>query len=261
MPLLVFAGKYGIIPTMKLKNLFSKKDMGNADAREIIRGNRIEAGPLTIADMERVIKNRESVALAELDRGYQLIKKYPRTVSILGSARFAPTDKYYKHAESVARRIVTELKYAIVTGGGPGIMEAANKGAYEANGVSIGFTIQLPKEQKTNPYVNASADFKYFFNRQTLLFFAAEAYIYYPGGFGTFDELFSLVTSIQTKKIQRTPVILVGSEFWMPFMKVIKQKLFVENSTIGEEDMSIYTVVDSEDEIINIIKKAPYRQE
>lgn len=140
-------------------------------------------------------------------------------------------------------------------------MEAANKGAYEAKGVSLGFNIRLPKEQKTNPYVTASVDFQYFFDRQTIMFFAAEAYVYYPGGFGTFDELFSLVTSIQTKKIGPAPVILVGSEFWMPFMKVIKQKLFVENNTIGEEDMNIYTVVDTEDEILDIIRKAPYRQE
>ncbi len=235
--------------------------MGVSEDREIVRDNHIEAGPITIAKMEMVIKNREKITLAELDRGYALIKKYPRTISILGSARFAQNSKYYKHAESTAKRIVTELKYAIVTGGGPGIMEAANKGAFEAGGVSIGFTIELPKEQKTNPYVTETADFQYFFDRQTLLFFAAEAYVYYPGGFGTFDELFSLVTSIQTNKIERTPVILVGSEFWMPFMKVIKQKLFVENSTIGEEDMNIYTVVDTEDEIIDIIKAAPYRQE
>ena len=246
---------------MKLKNLFSKKDMWNPEDREIIRGNRIEAGPITIQEMEKVIKDRQAVSIAELDRGYALIKKYPRTVSILGSARFSPADKYYKHAESTARKIVTDLKYAVVTGGGPGIMEAANKGAYEAKGVSLGFNIRLPKEQKTNPYVTASVDFQYFFDRQTIMFFAAEAYVYYPGGFGTFDELFSLVTSIQTKKIGPAPVILVGSEFWMPFMKVIKQKLFVENNTIGEEDMNIYTVVDTEDEILDIIRKAPYRQE
>jgi len=237
--------------------MFSK----NTGDKEIVRDNRIEAGPITIKEMEKVIKNREKIALTELDKGYALIKKYPRSVSILGSARFDPNSKYYKNAESLAGKIVRELKYAVVTGGGPGIMEAANKGAYEAGGVSIGFTIQLPKEQKTNPYVTESADFQYFFDRQTLLFFAAEAYIYYPGGFGTFDEFFSLVTSIQTKKIQKTPVILVGSEFWVPFMDLVKQKLFVENNTIGEEDMDIYTIVDSEDEIIDIIKKSPYRQE
>ncbi len=233
----------------------SKKD------QEIITDNHIEAGPITVKQMERVIKNREKIALAELDKGYSLIKKYPRSVSILGSARFKPGSVYYKHAESLAGKIVKELKYAVVTGGGPGIMEAANKGAYEAKGVSIGFTIKLPKEQIINSYLTEMANFQYFFDRQTIMFFSAEAYVYYPGGFGTFDELFSLVTSIQTKKIQRTPVILVGSEFWMPFMKVIKQKLFMENSTIGEEDMSIYKIVDSEDEIIDIIRKAPYRQE
>ena len=245
---------------MKLKNLFSKKDMWNPEDRRSSgephrgwtdhhtrngKGHQRPAGSLHCGTGSRLCS----------DQKISPDSQYTRL------STFSPADKYYKHAESTARKIVTDLKYAVVTGGGPGIMEAANKGAYEAKGVSLGFNIRLPKEQKTNPYVTASVDFQYFFDRQTIMFFAAEAYVYYPGGFGTFDELFSLVTSIQTKKIGPAPVILVGSEFWMPFMKVIKQKLFVENNTIGEEDMNIYTVVDTEDEIIDIIRKAPYRQE
>ncbi|MBU6370814.1 MAG: TIGR00730 family Rossman fold protein [Patescibacteria group bacterium] len=245
---------------IKFKNPFSKKESVDGN-REIVRGNRITAGPATIRQIEETVRGTEKTMLTELSRGYDLIKKYPRSVSILGSARLARDNKYYKHAESLARRIVKELKYAVVTGGGPGIMEAANKGAYEAGGASIGFTIELPKEQQTNKYVTESADFEYFFSRKTLLFFAAECYIYYPGGFGTLDELFSVIGAIQTGKMPRTPVILVGKAFWQPLMDLIQEKLLVENHTIDDTDMSICTITDSEDQIIATIKNAPYRQE
>ncbi len=237
-----------------------KKDSGKIIDQEIKHGNHIDAGFITVKQVEHVIKNMEKTMLEELDRGYNLIKQYPRSVSILGSARFNKESKYYKHADKLAHRIVTELKYTVVTGGGPGIMEAANKGAFDAGGASIGFTIELPKEQHTNKYVTASADFNYFFSRKMLLFFSAETYIFYPGGFGTFDELFTMVASIQTKKIEPVPIILVGTEYWQPLLDVIKQKLLTENNTIDAKDMDIFTLTDSEDEIITIIKDAPYRQ-
>ncbi len=239
---------------MIFKNIFSKKE-------DVEIGNKIYAGTITRRKMERIIKAREKISGEEFDRGYNIIKKYPRSVSILGSARFKEGNKYYTHAHSLAGRIVKELKYAVVTGGGPGIMEAANKGAFEANGVSLGFTIQLPEEQDTNKYVTDFVEFKYFFSRKTLIFFAAESYVYYPGGFGTLDELFEIITLIQTKKITRTPVILVGSEFWTPILALMKQKLLIENNTINIEDLDIPRIVDSEDEIIKIIKNAPYRDE
>ncbi len=225
----------------------------------IVNGKQIESGPLTRKKMEDVIKNIEQITSDELDLGYNLIKKYPKSVSILGSARFDENNKYYKHARSLAYRIANELSYAVVTGGGPGIMEAANRGAFEAGGVSLGFTIKLPKEQNTNPYVTEYVGFEYFFTRKTLLFFNAESYIYYPGGFGTFDEFFGIVTLIQTKKINKTPVILVGSEFWKPILDQIEEKLSKENKTINAEDVEIYKMVDSEDEILEIIKNAPPR--
>jgi len=245
---------------MNLKKIFSKKNCGENDL-EIKHGNRIDAGPVTRKKMEELIKRREKISGKEFDEGYNLIKKYPRSVSILGSARFGKDNKYYKHAESLSRRIVKELGYAVVTGGGPGIMEAANKGAYEADGASLGFVIKLPKEQKINDYLTDYVIFEYFFSRKTLLFFAAESYVYYPGGFGTFDELFEILTLIQTHKINKTPVILVGKEFWIPFLELFKEKLALVNHTINIEDTKIYKIVDSEDEIIDIIKKAPYRQE
>ncbi|MFA7252624.1 MAG: TIGR00730 family Rossman fold protein [Candidatus Paceibacterota bacterium] len=220
-----------------------------------------ENEPLTIRQIDKIIKRRMRTADAEFSQGYDLIKKYPRSVSILGSARFKSDNIYYKQAESLGRRIATELKYVVVTGGGPGIMEAANKGAYEAGGVSLGFNIKLPKEQEPNKYLTDYVDFEYFFSRKTILFYSAETYIYYPGGFGTMDELFEILTLIQTGEIPRVPVILVGREFWEPLMATIKEELLTDNNTIDLKDTYIYKIVDTEDEIIDIIKKAPLRQD
>jgi len=233
---------------MNIKNLFKKSPAK-------------VAGPITHSELSQLIINRLYTANDEFVRGYDLIKKYPRSVSILGSARFKPDNHYYKQAESLGRRIVKELNYTIVTGGGPGIMEAANKGAFEAGGKSIGFAIKLPKEQTVNPYLTEYLEFEYFFSRKTLLYFSAETYIYFPGGFGTFDELFEIITLIQTKKIPPVPVILVGRSFWQPLLELIHKQLLDAESTISTGDENIYKIVDSEDEIIEIIKNAPFRQE
>jgi uncharacterized protein (TIGR00730 family) len=219
------------------------------------------ANPLMIKSLKKIIKKREIIANSEFKKGYDLIQKYPRSVSILGSARFLEDNKYYKQARRLAERISKELKYAVVTGGGPGIMEAASRGAKEAGGVAIGFNIKFDREQTANEYLTEYVNFEYFFSRKTLLYFSAESYVYFPGGFGTMDEFFEIVTLVQTRKIPKVPVILVGREFWTPLLELIKQKLFVENSTIDEVDMSIYQIVDDENEIIEIIRNAPYRQE
>jgi len=242
---------------MNFKNIFSRNNNG----LEIIDGNHIDASPVTRRKMGEIIRRREKITGNEFDKGYELIKKYPRSVSIFGSARFKNDSVYYKQAEALGARIVKELKYAVVTGGGPGIMEAASKGAYEAGGISLGFSIKLPNEQIINKYLTDYVEFEYFFSRKTLLFFAAETYIYFPGGFGTFDELLEIMTLIQTHKINKTPVILVGKEFWTPFLDLFKQKLAIENKTINMEDTDICKIVDSEDEIIEIIRNAPYREE
>jgi uncharacterized protein (TIGR00730 family) len=234
---------------MNLKNLFGKKK------EESLKK------PLMIKELDEIIRKRMNVTDQEFMRGYSLIKKYSHSVSILGSARFKPDNVYYKHAESLARRIVKELNYAVVTGGGPGIMEAANKGAFEAGGKSIGFAIKLPKEQRTNQYLTEFVEFEYFFSRKTLLYFSAETYVYYPGGFGTLDELFEILTLIQTNEIPRVPVILVGREFWQPLIDLIRKELLDDEKTIDPEDIYIYKIVDSENEIMEIIKNAPFRQE
>jgi hypothetical protein len=151
------------------------------------------------------------------------------------------------------------LKYAVVTGGGPGIMEAANKGAYEAGGDSIGYAIRLPNEQYVNKYLTDSVTFDYFFTRKTMIFCSAEAYIYYPGGFGTMDELFEILTLIKTDKMPKAPVILVGKDFWQPLLSFIENELYEDYRVIPKDFMEIYKIVDSEDEILSIIKSAPLR--
>lgn len=233
----------------------------NKEGVEIKSGNRIYSSLITRERIEKIIKNREKVSRKESEQGYDLIKKYPRSVSILGSARFKEDNIYYKKAQSLGYKIAKELKYAVVTGGGPGIMEAANKGAYEARGASLGLIIDLPDEQYVNKYLTEYVKFEYFFSRKTLLLFAAEAYVYFPGGFGTLNELFEMINLIQTRKVSRAPMILVGREFWIPFLNLLKEKLAVEDATIDMADTEIYKIVDSEDEIIDIIRKAPYRED
>ena len=239
---------------MNFKNFFlGKKNINKLDIET--------ANPMELKALKKIIKNREIIADSEFKKGYDLIERYPRSVSILGSARFKEDNIYYKKAHSLSYRIAKELKYAVVTGGGPGIMEAANRGAYEAGGVSLGFTIKLPKEQNTNKYVTGFVEFEYFFSRKTILFFSAESYVYYPGGFGTLDEFFEIVTLIQTNKIPRVPVVLVGREFWDPLLKTIKEDLLDDYFTINKDDTKIYKIVDDENEIIEIIRNAPFRQE
>lgn len=193
---------------------------------------------------------------AEFADGFEFLKKYPRTVSIFGSSRTKPDDINYKKATELGGRIVTDLDYAVMTGGGPGIMEAANKGAYDARGVSLGLNISLPHEWMTNPYVTHSIKFSYFFVRKTMLFFAAEAYVFFPGGYGTFDELCGILTLIQTEKIPRVPIILFNSEFWNAYEKFMEMFMRDLDHAITTKDLKLFEITDSVDRAIEIIHKA-----
>lgn len=199
----------------------------------------------------------------EFRRGFNALldhNKHEKSVTFWGSARTPEGSEYYEKARRLGRR-VGELGYTVVTGGGPGIMEGANRGAFEVGGHSIGATIDLPFEQETNPYVTIEIPFYYFFSRKVILGFSAEAYLYFPGGFGTFDELFEMLTLIQTKKIPPLPLILVGKDFWQPFVDVIKKQMLDTFDTISQEDMDLFQILDDEDKIIEIIKNAPQRDE
>ena len=184
---------------------------------------------------------------------FALLKGHPSTVTFFGSAvKLSENNVHYKRAQELARRVVGELGLTVVSGGGPGIMEAANRGAYEAHGDSVGMAIQLPHEQHTNPYVTRSADFYYFFSRKMALTFTARAYVYFPGGFGTLDELFEILNLQKTNKIPKLPVILVGKEFWDPLHEFLEKTVYHEG-TIEKSDLKSYHITDDLDEALGII--------
>ena len=203
------------------------------------------------------IKRHLSEIQREFSDGFSFLKKYPKSVTIYGSARAKPDSQEWKNAEELGRRIASELSYAVVTGGGPGIMEAAHKGAHGAGGKAVALGISLPHEGNMNPYATDRLQFTYFFSRKTMLAFAAEAYVFFPGGFGTFDELFSTLTLIQTRKIPSVPVILVGSRFWNGVVDLIAKNMLEQQGAIADFDMNIFKVTDDISQTIEIIRTAP----
>lgn len=196
----------------------------------------------------------------EFQQAFDMLREHPDTVTFFGSARLPESNPYYQLARETAKHISTELGCAVVSGGGPGIMEAANRGAKEAHGDSVGMTIQLPHEQVTNPYVNYSVDFYYFFSRKVALSFTARGYVYFPGGFGTLDELFEILTLKQTGRIDPIPIVLMGTDFWQPLLKFIDEQLLEQHHLIGPNDTKLYHVTDDPDEVIRILSQPLLRQ-
>ncbi|MBI2035816.1 MAG: TIGR00730 family Rossman fold protein [Candidatus Liptonbacteria bacterium] len=192
--------------------------------------------------------------MAEFVSGFEFLKKCEGAVSFFGTARGTFDGGIYEDATKLAKWL-SEDGFTIITGGGPGIMEAANRGAYEAGGRSIGIDIKLPMEQRVNPYVKESEAFKYFFVRKVMLSFASQVYIFYPGGFGTLDELFEMITLVQTGKIDPIPIILVGKRFWQPLVKWIKDELFQKNKAVDLRDFNIFYLVDNSNEAYDLIRK------
>ncbi len=207
-----------------------------------------------------IIKSRLCVVNEELKHGFELMKKYPKSVTFFGSARLPENNQHAINATKLAKRL-SELGYAITTGGGHGIMGAAHKGSHEAGGPSLGINIELPFEQTMNEYITDYVDFHHFFSRKVILAYSAEAYVYFAGGFGTMDELFEILTLIQTRKIPRIPVILFGSDFWKPLDDFIQTNLVEKNKTVSPEDTEIYTIIDDLEEAVRIIQAAPIRAE
>ena len=201
------------------------------------------------------IKTNDSWAIfkvmSEFVEGYERLSRIGPCVSIFGSARTKPDNKYFKLAEEVAFQL-TQRGYGVITGGGPGIMEAGNKGAKRGKGVSVGLNIDLPFEQHDNPYIDRdkSLDFDYFFVRKVMFMKYAQGFVVLPGGFGTMDELFEAITLIQTGKIGRFPIVLVGKKFWDGLLDWIKQTLLKDNGNISEKDLNLFRLVDTADEAV-----------
>lgn len=192
--------------------------------------------------------------MSEFVQGFDLLREHGLAATFWGSARTDPEDEYYRAAEELAAKLAKK-GFSIVSGGGPGIMEASNVGAYKVGGKSVGLNIKLPFEQKLNPYTTESLDFNFFFSRKVMLTFASEAYVYFPGGFGTLDEFFEIVTLIQTKKIEPIPVVLYGKDYWKPFVDLFEKNLLKKFRTISPEDLEIFRVVDNVDEAYKYINK------
>jgi len=194
--------------------------------------------------------------MGEFVEGYEKLSAIGPCISIFGSARTNSNNKYYKLTEDISKAIV-ERGYGIISGGGPGIMEAANKGASSVKGKSVGLCINLPFEDTNNKYIDKDKqlNFDYFFVRKVMFVKYAQGFIVMPGGFGTLDELFEAITLIQTYKAEKFPIILVGSEFWSGLIDWMKKTLLTENKNISENDLDLFQIVDSKEEVIQILEK------
>lgn len=206
------------------------------------------------------IKTNDSWAIfkimAEFVNGYEQLSRIGPCVSIFGSARTKPEDFNYILAEEIAFKL-TQNGFGVVTGGGPGIMEAGNKGAHRGKGVSVGLNIELPFEQHFNPYIDKdkNLEFDYFFVRKVMFVKYSQGFVVMPGGFGTLDELFEAITLIQTHKIGKFPIVLVGTEFWGGLLDWIKSTLIIKHKTVSPENLDLFKIVDTADETVTIFKE------
>lgn len=210
--------------------------------------------------VRKALEDTESQIIKELEEGIAAISHYPKSVTIFGSARLKPGSKYYEITRDLAGKIANK-GYAVLTGGGPGIMQAGNQGSKEAVGSAIGFNIELPFEQVINPYVTHGVNFHFFFTRKLAMNYSGEVYICMPGGFGTMDEFFQILTLVQTKKVQKVPIVLFGSEFWAPLVEFSRKTLLEEFGTVSKEDFDLFTMTDDIDDVLDIVENAKPRQE
>ncbi len=222
------------------------------------RGETPLNSPLPFEDFRGGASWRIFRIMAEFIEGFEFLADLKNEVTFFGSARTPPDHPCYKEARRLAK-MLGEHGFTVITGGGPGIMEAGNRGATEAGAVSVGLNIQLPKEQRINPFVKRFKGFYYFFTRKVMLSASAQAYVFFPGGFGTLDEMFELLMLIQTKKMMRLPLVLVGKKFWDGLFGWVKTDLLAAGY-IESDDMNIFHIVNSAEEAFEIIKKSKERK-
>jgi uncharacterized protein (TIGR00730 family) len=219
------------------------KDTPSIDERRFLEGPRRRRD-----EMARVMR-----ISTEFVRGFRSLHFVGPCITVFGSARFKEDHRYYHLARDMGARLA-RMKFTVMTGGGPGIMEAANRGAKEAGGPSIGCNIILPHEQQPNPYLDRFIEFRYFFVRKVMLVKYSYGFVILPGGFGTLDELFESLTLIQTQKIKNFPVVLMGTDFWEPLMTFVRDRL-IEEGTISPADLDLFTLTDSVDEAARHLAK------
>ena len=213
-----------------------------------------ENGAPSRQEMHATAKKRITEISKEFRKGFEFLEDYPKSVTFFGANQFKEDNPYCENARTLASRLVKEHGYAIVSGGGPGIMEAANKGAYEAGGDSLGLLIDLPEKQVVNKYITKGFSAHYFFIRKVFLSLSADAFVFFPGGFGTMDEFFEILTLIQTKKITHVPLICVGSEYWNKLKEFMEREMLTREA-IAQEHLNLFHIIDNHDEIIKMIAK------
>jgi uncharacterized protein (TIGR00730 family) len=211
--------------------------------------------PPTKEDFRKTYEWRIFKIMSEFIEGFHFLADFKKTVTVFGSTVLPETDKNYKNARKFGE-LMAKKGYTMITGGGPGIMEAANRGAFEAGGDSIGINIELADGQRMNQYVNKPIGFNYFFTRKVMLSFSSDAYVFFPGGFGTLDEFFEMVTLVQTKKLGReVPIIVVGKEYWQPFYNWIKSEVYQKYKAIKKSDLDLINIVDSAEDAVKLVIK------
>lgn len=234
-------------------SLTTDSSVGERLSQAIHEGQRTipEERPLLICKPNKIESWRIFKIMSEFVEGFDVIRRYNLAATFFGSARTAPDAEIALQASELASRLAKK-GFAIVTGGSSGIMQAGNKGAYDAGGVSVGLNVTLPDAQVYNQYLTDKFSFDHFFVRKVMLTYASEVYVYFPGGFGTLDEFFEIVTLVQTKKIRSMPIVLFGKTYWEPILGVIESTLY-KGGYIDQVDMSLYTLVDSVDEAYDYI--------
>ncbi|MDO8424852.1 MAG: TIGR00730 family Rossman fold protein [bacterium] len=206
-------------------------------------------------NFHEIFQGKISRITQEFTRGFRFVADFKRAVAIFGSTRFSPKNPYYQEARKLAK-LLAKAGFEVVTGGGPGIMEAANKGASEGGGESAGLNIELPDGQVMNKYVKKPIGFHYFFTRKVMFSFASRGYVFFPGGFGTLDEFFEMITLIQTGKLAKPPVVIaVGKKYWGTLFEWLKSEVYQKLRAIDKEDLGMFFIVDSAKEAFDLIKK------